>query len=175
MQGLNTSAIRSALLSAVAVVFAPVALAAEPLYIAPKLHIADKSGISPELLADCPFPEDFSNMLLRALKKQGGTFADGAVPTPKGRSLSVELADLSVGGNGFIGHQQFMRLRGTLYQDGRKVASFNDRAMFQDSGAPIITTACYEVRMALRAEAYYIGKWVKNPVDGAELKHMGEH
>lgn len=166
--------VSSIVLACSAAVSAPAALAVEPLYIAPRLAVAKNAGISEALLAECPFPEDFSKTLLRALRKQGGTVADGPVPTPKGRSLHVELADLSIGGNGFIGHQQFMRLRGTLYQDGRKVASFNDRALFQSGGAPIVTTACYDVRIALRAEAHYIGKWVKNPVDGQELKHFGE-
>lgn len=166
--------IPSIVLSAAGLAFAPCSLAAEPLYIAPTLTVAKDAGINKELMADCPFAEDFSKMLLRTLKKQGGTVADGPIPTPKGRSLHVELADLSIGGNGFIGRQQFLRLRGTLHQDGRKVASFNDRAMFQEGGAPFVTTACYAVRTALRTEAYYIGKWVRDPVDGAELKHMGE-
>ena len=163
--------IRSAVLFTLLVLHAPASPAAEPLYIASKLPVSADSGISPQLLTDCPFQEDFSKMLLRALDSEGGTFTNESVPRPKGRSLNVELADLSISGNGFIGHQQYMRLRGTLYQDGRKVAAFNDRAQFQDQG---FTTACYEIRMALRAEAYYIGRWVRDPVDGAELKHIGE-
>lgn len=162
------------LLSGIAAAAPTAATAAEPVYVASTLAVAKDSGISEALMAECPFQDDFGKALLRSLKKQGGMPANGPVPTPKGRSLAVELVDMSIGGNGFIGREQFLRLRGTLYQDGRKVASFNDRAVFKSGGAPFVTTACYDVRIALRAEAYYIGKWLKNPVDGAELKHMGE-
>lgn len=147
------------------------ASAAEPLQIAPRLAVTSDAGIDPKLLAECPFQEDFSNMLRRALKREDAAFTSASLPTRKGRSLKVQLADLSISGNGFIGHQQYMRLNGTLYQDGRKLASFTDRAQFQDQG---FTSACYEIRMALRAETYYIGRWVRNPVDGQELKHFGE-
>lgn len=162
---------RSALIATALITLPASVMATDPLYIAPKLEVAKDSGISAEMLADCPLQQDFAEVLQRALSKQGGTFANGNVPTAKGRSLKVELVDFAMDGNGFIGRRQYYKLRGTLYQDGKKVASFTDRAQFQGGG---FATACHEVRMSLRAEAYYIGKWVKNPVDGQEIKHFGE-
>lgn len=162
---------RSALIATALITLPASVMATDPLYIAPKLEVAKDSGISAEMLADCPLQQDFAEVLQRALSKQGGTFANGNVPTAKGRSLKVELVDFAMDGNGFIGRRQYYKLRGTLYQDGKKVASFTDRAQFQGGG---FATACHEVRMSLRAEAYYIGKWVKNPVDGEEIKHFGE-
>ncbi len=162
---------RSALIATALITLPASVMATDPLYIAPKLEVAKDSGISAEMLADCPLQQDFAEVLQRALSKQGGTFANGNVPTAKGRSLKVELVDFAMDGNGFIGRRQYYKLKGTLYQDGKKVASFTDRAQFQGGG---FATACHEVRMSLRAEAYYIGKWVKNPVDGQEIKHFGE-
>ncbi|SIR00415.1 hypothetical protein [Solilutibacter tolerans] len=162
---------RSALIATALITLPASVMATDPLYIAPKLEVAKDSGISAEMLADCPLQQDFAEVLQRALSKQGGTFANGNVPTAKGRSLKVELVDFAMDGNGFIGRRQYYKLKGTLYQDGKKVASFTDRAQFQGGG---FATACHEVRMSLRAEAYYIGKWVKNPVDGEEIKHFGE-
>lgn len=162
---------RSALIATALITLPASVMATDPLYIAPKLEVAKDSGISAEMLADCPLQQDFAEVLQRALSKQGGTLANGNVPTAKGRSLKVELVDFAMDGNGFIGRRQYYKLRGTLYQDGKKVASFTDRAQFQGGG---FATACHEVRMSLRAEAYYIGKWVKNPVDGQEIKHFGE-
>ena len=162
---------RSALIATALITLPASVMATDPLYIAPKLEVAKDSGISAEMLADCPLQQDFAEVLQRALSKQGGTLANGNVPAAKGRSLKVELVDFAMDGNGFIGRRQYYKLRGTLYQDGKKVASFTDRAQFQGGG---FATACHEVRMSLRAEAYYIGKWVKNPVDGQEIKHFGE-
>lgn len=165
------ASLRSLLAAATLIALPASAIAAEPLYIASKLAVADDAGVSAEMLADCPLQEDFSQVLQRALRKQNASFADGPIPTAKGRSLKVELVDFAINGDGFIGRRQYYRLKGTLYEDGKKLASFSDRAQFQGGG---LATACYEVRMSLRAEAYYISKWVQNPVDGQELKHFGE-
>lgn len=168
---MHSSTLRITLFTALMAATSATALAAEPIYIAAKLLVADDAGVPAEMLADCPLQQDFAEVLQRALRKQGGTFAEGNIPTAKGRSLKVELVDFAMDGNGFIGRRQYYKLKGTLYQDGKKLASFTDRAQFQGGG---FATACHEVRMSLRAEAYYIGKWVKNPVDGQELKHFGE-
>ena len=149
----------------------PAAQAADgPLYIAPELAISPDAGIT-QKLANCPYPAQFSTTLSHTLAHQGATFTNDPLPTPSGRSLKVVLTDLVTSGNGFIGHQQYLKLRGTLYQDGKEVASFTDRAQFQDGG---LETACHSIRMLMKAEAWYVGRWVKHPVDGQELKHFGE-
>ncbi len=146
------------------------ALATDPIHIAPKLAVADDAGFEPGMLEDCPLQAEFSTYLRNNLGHGNATFTDAPLPTPEGRSLKVELTDFAISGNGFIGHRLYLRLRGTLYQDGKKVASFSDRAQFRGEW----NTDCYQVRTSLRAEAYYVGRWVRDPVDGQELEHMGE-
>lgn len=142
-----------------------------PLYIPASIPIADGADINPEHLADCPLQKDFADTLHRSLRAFGPQQVEGALDTSrKGRVLQVEIQDLSNSGNGFIGWQTYIRLRGTLYQDGRKVAAFHDRAQVPGEW----TTACRQIRVALRGEAYYIRKWMEAPVDGAKLKHIGE-
>lgn len=143
-----------------------------PLYIASSIPFAADADVNPELVADCPLQKDFADTLQRSLRGFGAQQVSGPLDTArKGRVLQVEIVDLSNSGNGFIGHQTYIRLRGTLYQDGRKLASFFDKA--QLSGGEF-TSACFKVRSSLRGEAYYIRKWMENPVDGAKLKHIGE-
>lgn len=93
---------------------APAAMAAEPLYIAPELAISPHAGIT-QKLANCPYPAQFSTTLLHTLAHQGATFTSDRLPTPRGRSLVVVLTDMVTSGNGFIGHQQYLKLHGTLY------------------------------------------------------------
>lgn len=146
--------------------------AKEPLYIAASIPLAEDAGIDPAFVAECPFQTDFAATLQRSLRGFGAELVDGPLDTArKGRVLNVEIQDLSTSGNGFIGRQNYIRLRGTLYQDGRKVAAFFDKAPVPGGEW---TSACYSVRSNLRAEAYYIRKWMENPVDGAKLKHIGE-
>lgn len=150
----------------------PPALAGDgPLYIPATVPIAAEAGIDPALLDDCPLQQDFADTLERSLSAFNPQKVPGKLDTSrKGRVLAVEIVDLANSGNGFIGYQTYIRLRGTLYQDGRKVASFQDRAQVPGEWV----TACRQVRVALRGEAYYIRKWMERPHDTPKLKHFGE-
>ncbi len=148
-----------------------IAHAAGPLYIPASIPFAEGADIDPTMIADCPLQQDFAQTLARSLKSFDPQPVPGKLDTRrKGRVLSVEIVDLSNSGNGFIGYQTYIRLKGTLYQDGKKVASFFDKANMPGD----LTTVCRQLRVSLRAEAYYIRKWMENPVDGAKLKHIGE-
>ena len=148
------------------------AFAAEgPLYIPASVPIAEGADIDPALLGDCPLQQDFADTLRRSLSAFDPQPVSGPLDTGrKGRVLQVEIVDLANSGNGFIGYQTYIRLRGALYQDGRKVASFQDRAQVPGEWV----TGCRQVRVALRGEAYYIRKWVERPVDTPKLRHIGE-
>lgn len=117
-----------------------------------------------------PIGKDFADTLQVSLRKFGAQQAAPLDTGRKGRVLQVEIVDLSNSGNGFIGYQTCLRLKGTLFQDGRKVASFFDKATIPGEW----TSGCRQVRVSLRGEAYYIRKWMENPVDGTKLKHIVE-
>lgn len=145
--------------------------AQQALYIPADIPFAPDADVNPELTADCPIGKDFADTLNRSLRKFNPQQVAGPLDTKRaGRVLDVQIVDLSNSGNGFIGHHTYVRLKGTLYQDGKKVASFFDKATIPGDWV----TACRQVRVALRGEAYYIRKWMENPVDGAKLKHIGE-
>lgn len=151
--------------------FAGSAAAQQALYIPADIPFAPDADVDPTLTADCPIGKDFADTLNRSLRAFNPQQVAGPLDTKrKGRVLDVQIVDLSNSGNGFIGHHTYVRLKGTLYQDGNKVASFYDKATIPGDWV----TACRQVRVALRGEAYYIRKWMENPVDGAKLKHIGE-
>jgi hypothetical protein len=157
---------------AVAALFASGSVSAQAaLYIPAEIPFAPDADVNPELTADCPIGKDFADTLNRSLRKFNPQQVAGPLDTKRdGRVLDVQIVDLSNSGNGFIGHHTYVRLKGTLYQDGKKVASFHDKATIPGEWV----TACRQVRVALRGEAYYIRKWMEAPVDGAKLKHIGE-
>ncbi len=159
------------LVSALLLALCASAHAAGPLYIPASIPFAEGADIDQAMIADCPLQQDFAQTLARSLKAFDPQPVSGTVDAKrKGRVLAVEIVDLSNSGNGFIGYQTYIRLKGTLYQDGKKVASFFDKATMPGD----LTTVCRQLRVSLRAEAYYIRKWMENPVDGAKLKHIGE-
>lgn len=145
--------------------------AQDALYIPADIPFAPDADVNPDIVADCPIGKDFADTLNRSLRAFNPQQVAGKLDTGrKGRVLDVQIVDLSNSGNGFIGYQTYVRLKGTLYQDGRKVAAFFDKATIPGEW----TSVCRQVRVALRGEAYYIRKWMENPVDGAKLKHIGE-
>ena len=167
----RASRLKWSLFPALLLALSGAAHAAGPLYLPASIPFAEGADIDPAMIADCPLQQDFAQTLARSLKAFDPQPVPGRLDTTrKGRVLAVEIVDLSNSGNGFIGYQTYIRLKGTLYEDGRKVASFFDKATMPGE----LTTVCRQLRVSLRAEAYYIGKWMENPVDGAKLKHIGE-
>lgn len=91
----------------------------------------------------------------------------GKLPiTSAGSVLQVEIADVASDGNAFLGQNQSITLRGTLYRDGSKVASFVARRSNQ---ADNLLTACANLNSLAPNFARDISRWLKDPKDGAEL------
>lgn len=138
----------------------------DPLHLSRVLDIAPGVRIAKDF-ADCPFREPFGEMLTLALHRENAIFAPGRLPASKGRSLRVQLVGFAFSGNGLLGHDTTMRFEGTLYADGKKLASFTDDVRFRTD---TMMTACAQLRTNLDAEALQIARRVRRPVDGQELK-----
>lgn len=91
----------------------------------------------------------------------------GALPTKgPGAVLKVEIVDVISDGNAFLGQNQGITLRGTLYRDGARVAGFTARRTNQ---ADNLLTACANLNSLAPNFARDISRWLKAPKDGAEL------
>lgn len=91
----------------------------------------------------------------------------GKLPTSgPGQVLQVEIVDVVSDGNAFLGQNQGIRLRGTLYRDGSKVASFVGQRTNQ---ADNLLSACANLNSLAPNFARDISRWLKDPKDGAEL------
>lgn len=91
----------------------------------------------------------------------------GKLPiTSAGSVLQVEIANVASDGNAFLGQNQSITLRGTLYRDGSKVASFVARRSNQ---ADNLMSACANLNSLAPNFARDISRWLKDPQDGAEL------
>jgi hypothetical protein len=139
--------------------------AEEPIRIQDPIPFTDGKRIDPEMIESCDIQRKFTDAVVREMKGRI-VAAPGPLSTAQGRALKLEIVDSDWSGNWFIGHLQVIKTRGTLYEDGRKVAGFE--GMRQVSGGDL-TSGCFNLNATFRAAAWDIKRWLKKPVDGARI------
>ena len=87
----------------------------------------------------------------------------------KGRVLQLEITDAVSMGNAFIGHQKFSTAQGTLFQDGKKVASFEARRISMGGAFANYKGSCSVLGRTVKVMGKDIAAWLKAPTDNALL------
>ncbi len=152
-------------------VFATGITQAETITMARVVPYADTADISSKIKVEC---KDLQSGLASYTKefaaKQGVTVELSDEPSKaSGKVLQLEIFDAISEGNPFIGHHKSTRVRGTLMENGQKVASF--KAMRQSMGGAFAgyKGSCSVLGRTVQKLGEDIGAWLKNPKDGAEL------
>ncbi len=93
-------------------------------------------------------------------------------PSAKGRVLQMEITEAVSIGNAFIGHRKFSSARGTLYENGEKVASFE--ALRQSGGGAFAgyKGSCSVLGRTVKAMGKDVAQWLQAPTDNAALGDM---
>jgi hypothetical protein len=98
--------------------------------------------------------------------------SDTLDPSAKGRVLQMEITEAVSQGNAFIGHRKFSSARGTLYENGEKVASFE--ALRQSGGGAFAgyKGSCSVLGRTVKAMGKDVAQWLQAPTDNAALGDM---
>jgi len=91
------------------------------------------------------------------------------IDVSKGKVLEVVISDAISGGNAFIGHRKYVAVEGTLYEDGKKVASFTGGRYSGGGALGGYKGSCSVLGRCTKALGKDIAGWLKNPEDGASL------
>lgn len=94
---------------------------------------------------------------------------DSINPQGQGRVLHVEIHDAVSMGNAFTGHQKYTSIRGTLYEDGKKVADFRGRRNSMGGAFAGYKGSCSVLGRTVKALGKDVAVWLKDPEDKAEL------
>ncbi|MEP6906467.1 MAG: hypothetical protein ABI858_00580 [Pseudoxanthomonas sp.] len=89
--------------------------------------------------------------------------------TSAGRSLKLEIVDAVSMGNAFLGHQKFTKVRGTLFENGTKVAAFKARRNSMGGAFAGFKGSCSVLDRTVEALGEDVGAWLAAPKDGAGL------
>src|SRR5690606_38829935 len=141
------------------------ALARDKVRLPVPVPVVEGADIDPEILDHCAVAENFTQGLVRELRKVAVP-EQAPLTDMDGRVLRVEIVDALWGGNWLIEHTQTLRVRGALYQDGERVAGFNGVMQVTGGG---LTGGWFQMNSSFRALTWHIKRWLANPVDGARI------
>lgn len=161
----------SRIITVACLVFAAGVVQAETITMARAVPYADSADVAKRIKAECTdLPGKLAGFVQESAAKQGVTIALSDDPSKaSGKVLQLEIYDAVSEGNPFIGHHKSTKVRGTLMENGQKLASF--KAMRQSMGGMFAAYkgSCSVLGRTVQALGEDIGVWLKNPKDGAEL------
>lgn len=130
---------------------------------------AQDNDISDAIKNECELPQRLANYIKTSssvpVELVAGPLDTGAA----GRVLQLEIADAVSMGNAWLGHQKYAKVRGTLYQNGAKVASFKGRRNSMGGAFAGYKGSCSVLDRTIEALGEDIGLWLASPIDGANL------
>lgn len=127
---------------------------------------ADDNDISDAIKSECRIGEQLADYV-KEYSSVPVEFSDTVADT--GRVLQLEIVDAVSMGNAWMGHQKFTKVRGTLLEDGAKVASFKGRRNSMGGAFAGFKGSCSVLGRTVQVLAEDIAGWLAAPSDGATL------
>ena len=129
---------------------------------------AEDNDISDAIKTECKIGEVLANSV-KASSQVPVELSAEAPDKASGRVLQVEIVDAVSMGNAFMGHQKFTKVRGTLFQDGEKVAAFKARRNSMGGAFAGFKGSCTVLDRTVKVLGEDIAGWLAAPRDGATL------
>lgn len=132
---------------------------------------SEDGDISDKIKQECKIDEQLADFLQEYAREQGVEveFTDRPVDPAAGRVLDLRIVSAISMGNAFIGHQKSTSVAGTLYENGKKVASFKARRQSMGGAFGGYKGSCAVLGRTVKVIAQDIAGWLKSPSDGAKL------
>jgi hypothetical protein len=151
-----------------AALLAPSWASAQSIAVQKVTPLAADNDISDAIKAECSLGEKLADSVKRN-SSLPVTLVEGPLDTGAGRALQIEITDSVNMGNAFMGRQTFTKIRGTLYQDGQKVASFKARRNSMGGAFAGFKGACAVLGRTVETLGKDVGGWLQAPKDDAAL------
>ncbi|GGD49137.1 hypothetical protein [Pseudoxanthomonas indica] len=140
---------------------------AQDIKLASNVPYTEDNEISDAIKAEC----SLGNKLADSIKRHDGSvvLVDGVPDTASGRVLQLEIVDSVNMGNAFMGRQTYTKIKGSLWQDGARVAGFKARRNSMGGAFAGFKGACSVLGRTVEKLGEDVGGWLKSPKDGAAL------
>jgi len=152
---------------AAAVMVSPV-FAQDALKVPSSVPFVEDNDISDSIKTECQLGTDLAGFV-KQYAEVPVELVDGPLDTGSGRVLQLTITDAVSMGNAWIGHQKFTKIKGSLFENGQKVASFKARRNSMGGAFAGFKGSCSVLGRTVEALGEDVGEWLKNPRDGATL------
>ena len=135
------------------------------------IPFAKGSRVATNIKAECGLPRKLSKFIVAYSVGEGiGVVAKGKVTRKtKGKALVVSITDAVSSGNAFTGHRKFSSIKGTLYNSGKKVASFTAARRSGGGAFGGYKGSCDILGNTVKILGRDVSTWLQHPVNGAHL------
>ena len=94
---------------------------------------------------------------------------DSIKTADSGKVLKLEISDAVSQGNAFIGHRKFVEVKGSLWENGKKIASFKGQRASGGGAFGGYKGSCSVLGRCVKTLGKDIAAWLTNPRDGARI------
>lgn len=158
------------LVAALALLAASGAANAQTVVVPNPVPYAESADIQKKILDECTeLGPQFSQFIKDYAGENAVEVSFGDASSDTGRVLRVEITNALSQGNAFLGHSKSTSSRGTLFENGAKVAGFRATRNSMGGAFAGYKGSCSVLGRTVKAMGMDIGQWLANPVDGAEL------
>lgn len=140
---------------------------AQDIKLASNVPYTEDNEISDAIKAECSLGDKLADSIKR--HDASVVLVDGVPATATGRVLQLEIVDSVNMGNAFMGRQTYTKIKGSLWQDGAKVAGFKARRNSMGGAFAGFKGACSVLGRTVDKLGEDVGGWLKAPKDGAAL------
>ena len=133
---------------------------------------ADEGDIQDNILNECTtlgnklasFTQSYSD-------KQGIkiNLVDSIDTSGSGKTLKLEISDAVSGGNAFLGHRKFVKVKGSLWENGKQIGSFRGQRHSGGGAFGGYKGSCSVLGRCVKTLGKDIAGWLTNPTDGAKI------
>jgi hypothetical protein len=131
----------------------------------------DGNTIQRNIIDDCAIDRQLAQFVSEFATENGieVELKDKVTQADAGSVLILEIVDAVSLGNAFIGHKKFTRIRGTLFDNGVEIASFNGGRQSSGGAFAGFKSSCSVLGRTVRALGNDVALWLKKPWKDATL------
>ena len=144
------------------------ALAQSVIKVQATIPFAEDNDISDNIKTECRLGKELAGFV-KQYANVPVELVDGPLQTDSGHVLQLTITDAVSVGNAWMGHQKFTKIKGTLFENGKKVASFKARRNSMGGAFAGFKWSCAVLSRTVEALGEDVGGWLKNPRDGATI------
>ena len=94
---------------------------------------------------------------------------DSINTSASGKTLKVEISDAVSAGNAFIGHRKFVEVKGSLWENGKKIGSFRGQRSSGGGAFAGYKGSCSVLGRCVKTLGKDIAAWLENPKERTRI------